>query len=251
MQVQVFEGAAQATHAAADRLIEELRKPETRNVMLAGGNTPLKLYGEVASRRPRIHHVNIYALDEYVGVPTDDPRNCANLLRRTVVEAWGIAGAQYYCLSSSETKAAESIIEHEQTILDYGGLDLAVLGLGQNAHIGFNEPGGEIDSIGRVLALSAISVEANRQWFGGEYAPDQGVTTGMKTILSARVILLLAFGAHKAGAVAGMLEGPQTPSCPASYLGSRPNVLVFLDSRAAGRLANASIACASPEAKAD
>lgn len=204
--------------------------------MVAGGRTPLGLYDNVARRKLPLSRLNIFALDEYLGVPNDEPRSCANLLRRTVVQAWGVPAVQYYCLTSCEDLGAASIAQHEETIRALGGLDLVILGLGQNGHIGFNEPGSEADSIGRVLSLSPISVEANRQWFHGDYAPTRGVTVGMRTILSARSVLLLAFGLAKAVAVAAMLEGPETSSCPASYLRGHASALVFLDHQAAARL---------------
>ena len=111
-----------------------------------------------------------------------------------------------------------------------------ILGLGQNGHLGFNEPGSAENSTARVLELDAISVEANRTWFGGDYAPARGVTVGMKTILAARRILLLAYGPHKAAAAEMMIRGPRTPKCPASLLQGHPQVEIILDHAAAQRL---------------
>jgi glucosamine-6-phosphate deaminase len=239
MRIRVEPNAAQATTAAADWLIERLLRPETRNVMVAGGNTPLALYAEVAARKPRLHHVNVFVLDEYLGVPEHEPRSCSNLLRRAVVEAWGIPHEQYHWISSNEHAAAASIADHERAILASGGLDLVILGLGRNGHIGFNEPGSPPNAAGRIVSLSPTSVEANRQWFGGDFAPSRGVTTGMQTILSAKTILLLAFGSHKAQAVAGTIEGPQDSACPASFLQAHSDALVLLDQEAAAGLARA------------
>ncbi|MFP6646228.1 MAG: 6-phosphogluconolactonase [Candidatus Latescibacterota bacterium] len=122
------------------------------------------------------------------------------------------------------------------TIRLAGGLDVLVLGLGKNAHIGFNEPGSDADSIGRVLPLTPTSIDANREWFGDEHAPDMGVTTGMKTLLEAKTILLLAFGAAKSTAVEAMLDGPPTPACPASFLQVHPDTHIFIDTAAAACL---------------
>jgi glucosamine-6-phosphate deaminase len=228
--------AALATMLAANELIERLLAPDTRNVMVAGGNTPLALYAAVADRCPRLAHLNIFALDEYVGVPSSDPDNCANLIRRCVVEPWGVPPDQYFSISSHESEAQHSIADHERRIHELGGLDLVILGLGRNGHIGFNEPGSLPDSVGRVVSLSPISVQANREWFRGKYAPPTGATTGMRTILSAKGVWLLAFGSHKAQAVAAMVEGPIDPACPASYLQSHAGAVVFLDYRAAAHL---------------
>jgi glucosamine-6-phosphate deaminase len=235
-----------ANQAAADLLWGWLTAPETRNVMVAAGNTPLELYRIIGERRSKdgsagkssspIGHLNIFMLDEYVGVPRDEPRNCANLLRRSVVEAWGIPAAQYYTVSSEERDALESVRAHERNIRQSGGLDVIILGLGQNGHLGFNEPGSAEDSEARMLDLQPVSIEANRQWFGGDYAPAKGATVGLKTILGARHVIVLAYGSHKTAAVAAMVEGQRGPACPASFLQGHPETHLFLDTAAAAGL---------------
>jgi glucosamine-6-phosphate deaminase len=234
MKLSIHPDPACANAAAADYLAGVLTSPGVRNVMLAGGNTPIELYRRVGERKLPLTHLTVFALDEYVGVPLEDPRNCANLIRRTAAEPWGVPGDRYFSISSLEEDALASVQCHEQRIEDAGGLDMLVLGLGQNAHLGFNEPGSPEDSVGRVLDLDPISVEANGKWFGGDYAPARGVTVGMKTVLAARRVLLLAFGAHKTASVAAMLNGPRTEQCPASLLQGHANARIFLDEAAAG-----------------
>ena len=236
MKIQIFGTASLATKAATDWLATRLIQPETRNVMVAGGNTPLSLYAQVAQRDLLLSHLNVFALDEYVGVPKEEHRNCANLIRQAVVRTWKIPTHQYHPVSSCKAEAAASIADHEKKIESLGGLDLVILGLGRNGHVGFNEPGSEPQSVGRVVPLSEISVKANHEWFGGVYAPSLGVTTGMRTILAARCVVLLAFSEQKADAVFKMIKGSQTASCPASYLQDHPNAFVFLDELAADRL---------------
>lgn len=236
MNIYLFDTAASATRVAADWFAEQLTRTVNTNVMVAGGNTPLALYREIAARKLALSRLHIFALDEYVGVPAADSRNCANLIRRTVVEAWGISADHFHHLISTEAEARAGIADYEQQIRKPGGLDLLVLGLGRNGHVGFNEPGSALDSVGRVLDLDAASVEANRQWFGGDYAPSTGVTIGISTVLLAREILLLAFGTEKAAAVAAMIEGPQCAECPASWLQRHANVHVYLDLPAAAKL---------------
>jgi glucosamine-6-phosphate deaminase len=236
MNLSIHSDAGHANAAAADTLAEWLGSPRTRNVMVAAGNSPLELYRRIGERRPDLSHLNVFALDEYVGVPLEEPRNCANLLRRTVGEAWGVPSAQFHVVSSLEKDALNSVIEHERRITAAGGLDVIILGLGQNGHLGFNEPGSAENSVGRLLDLETISIEANRKWFGGDYAPAKGVTVGLKTILGARRTLILAFGSHKTSAVKGMVEGPRGEHNPASFLQGLPEVHVFLDDAAAATL---------------
>ena len=236
MKICVHQDANTANAAATDCLADWLTHPSTHNVMVAGGNTPLELYRRIAERRLRLSHLNVFALDEYVGVPLDEPRNCANLLRRSVVEAWGIPSAQFFAVSSLAQDARASVREHERRIANAGGLDVIVLGLGQNGHLGFNEPGSAADSDGRVLDLAPSSIKANRKWFGGQYAPAQGATVGLKTILAARHVLVMAYGPHKAVAAREMIQGSRSASCPASFLQNHPDTQVFVDKAAAAQL---------------
>jgi len=205
--------------------------------MLAAGNTPLDLYGRIGERGLSLSHLHIFSLDEYVGVPLEEPRNCANIIRQTAIQPWAVPESQYHYVSSLDEDALSTVEQHEQLIEATGGLDLIVLGLGQNGHLGFNEPGSEEDSKARVLDLDPISVEANRKWFHGRYAPARGATVGMHTILAARRVLILAFGSHKTRAVQAMLEGPRSTVCPASLLQGHAHVHVFIDLEAAKGLA--------------
>lgn len=225
-----------ANAAAANLLAGWLTEPGVRTLMVAGGNSPLDLYRRVSERRLALPHLKVFTLDEYVGVPREDPRNCANLLRRSVAEAWGISPDRFFDLSSCEQEAAASLVSHEKRIVEEGGLDVIVLGLGQNGHLGFNEPGSVSDSPGRMLDLDVISIEANRKWFSGDYAPAKGVTVGLKTILAARRVVILAYGPHKTTATRTMVDGPMNDHCPASFLQSHPCVHAFLDREAAAAL---------------
>lgn len=234
MNVSVHPSADASNAAAADCLAAWLTQPDTRTVMVAAGNTPLELYRRVSGKGLNLGHLTVFALDEYVGVPRTEPRNCANLLRRSVAEVWRIPADRFHTVSSEAHDALQSIRTHEERIARAGGLDVLILGLGQNGHLGFNEPGSDPTSRARVLDLESISIEANRKWFGGDYAPSSGVTVGMDTILAARRILILAHGPHKTAAVAAMLRGPIHPTCPASYLRTHSDVSVFLDTAAAG-----------------
>ncbi len=237
MKTLIHPKADSANAVAAVLLGDWLTQPGVHNVMLAAGNTPLELYRRVGERRLPLAHLQVFALDEYVGVPREEPRNCANLIRRTAVEPWGVPPDRYFNVSSLEAEALASVTAHERRIEAEGGLDVIVLGLGQNGHLGFNEPGSAEDSSARVLELETISIEANRKWFGGDYAPAKGVTVGMKTILAARRVLVLAYGAHKTAAVKAMVEGVRSPACPASLLQRHPDVTLFLDPAAAAGLA--------------
>jgi glucosamine-6-phosphate deaminase len=235
MRVHIHPDAHGASCAAADQLTEWLTASGTRTLVAAAGNSPLHLYRLIAGRKLALPDLHVFALDEYVGVPPDEPRNCAHLLRRTVADAWGIPADRYHAVSSNPALAEQSIRDHEAKLAAFGGPDVVVLGLGKNGHLGFNEPGSDPDSTGRVLDLEPISVQANTEWFGGDHAPDQGVTLGLKTLLAAKHVLVVAFGPAKADAVARALSGVEDVRCPASYLVRCRDVHFFFDRAAAGQ----------------
>ena len=241
VNISIHANADHANATAAECLSDWLTQSSTRNVMVAAGNTPLELYRRISERGLKLSRLHVFALDEYVGVPLDEPRNCANLLRRSVTEAWGVPSAQFFVVSSIEDDALASVKEHERRIEKLGGLDVIVLGLGQNGHLGFNEPGSGENSSGRVLDLDPVSIEANRKWFGGDYAPAKGVTVGLKAILATRHVLIMAYGTHKTAAVKAMVEGPRSPQCPASFLQDHPDTHAFLDEIAAAGINLASL----------
>lgn len=236
MHLSIHHDSDAANAAAAARLSKWLTSPGIRHVMLAGGNSPIQLYGLIANLHLRLDHLQLFVLDEYVGVPDDEPRNCANLIRRTAALPWGVPSAQYFTVRSNAAEAAASVQAHEARIEAAGGLDVIVLGLGQNGHLGFNEPGSPEDSRARLVDLEPISIAANRQWFQGDYAPTRGATVGLRTILAARHVLVLAYGPHKSAAVEAMVRGLRSPNCPASLLQGHPSVHLVLDEAAAHRL---------------
>ncbi len=240
MNIRIHETQEAAAQAAAAQLGKWLTLPGTRNVMVAGGNSPLDLYARVAALRLSLHHLRVFMLDEYVGVPAAHPRNCANLLHRSVVDAWRIPGAQYHRIRPEPDLALASVLAHERAIDAAGGLDVLILGLGQNGHLGFNEPGSPPDSTARLVPLQPISIEANRRWFEGAHAPDTGVTVGLKTLLAARHILVLAFGPHKVRAVTAAIEKAPCADCPASFLQRHSETWIHLDAAAAEGLTHVS-----------
>jgi glucosamine-6-phosphate deaminase len=236
MTIRILPDASAASRAAAELLSLWLTAAGVTTLVAAAGNSPRELYRLVAGRGLALDRLHVFALDEYVGVPPEDSRTCANLLRRELAVAWGIPEGRYHSLSSRPDQAAASLRDHEQRLDHLGGIDVLVLGLGRNGHLGFNEPGSAPDCPGRVLELEPVSVEANARWFGGEYAPDRGVTLGLRDLLAARRVLVVAFGAEKAAAVRRAVVDPPAPECPASWLQGHREAFWFLDDAAAAHL---------------
>lgn len=225
--------AARFARASLDGLMALAARYEHPVVGLPTGRTPVGLYGELA-RLAAGGHADVrtwrpFAIDEYVGTRNHP---CSN--RAFFVRHWnpisGAAAVQQFDPEAVEPEAEAS--RFTGWLAKAGGLDIAVLGIGMNGHVAFNEPGSVRDSTARVVALHSESRASAAACWGDE-TPTRGLTLGLAELLAAPSVLLLADGAPKAGIVARALLGPISPDCPASFLQEHPDVTVILDEAAA------------------
>ncbi len=241
MRVIIERDAGAVALGAASRVADLIRRSSGCVLGLPTGSTPLPFYCELV----RLHReeglsfarVVSFNLDEYVGLPPDHPASFARYMDRELFDHVGIDPANTHRLDGNAEDLEAACDDYEDAIRDAGGIDLVILGIGVNGHIGFNEPGSSFDSRTRVTTLTPETLEANAAAFGGpEEVPRLGITIGVGTILEARTCLLLATGEHKAAAVRDTIEGPVTPQVPASALQLHPEAIVMLDEPAASRL---------------
>jgi glucosamine-6-phosphate deaminase len=225
--------------AIVARLIQE--KP-TAVLGLCTGNTPLHLYRELI----RLHRENgldfsrisTFNLDEYIGLSPDDPASYHSFMQRHLFSHINVPPSQIHIPDGLAKDVAASCAQYEESISRAGGIDLQLLGIGVDGHIGFNEPSSSLSSRTRIKTLTERTRQSNARSFGHvDRVPRHVVTMGLGTILGAGSCLLLAFGNEKAGAVAEMVEGPVTASLPASVLQLHRHVQVVLDEAAASKLA--------------
>jgi glucosamine-6-phosphate deaminase len=183
--------------------------------------------------------VRIFSLDEFLGLPQDSPNSFYAFYRRHLLDHINANPAHVHLLNGEAEKEIGSYCEsYERMIREQGGIDLQILGIGRNGHLGFNEPGSSLRSRTRMTLLSDATKRVNGRQFKGETPPEWAVTMGLGTILEARVLLLVAFGEEKATAVAKGLEGPVTASVPASAVQLHSTPILVLDRKAASRLKN-------------
>lgn len=211
--------------AAADLIAAQVQQKPDSTLLVATGNTPIPAYQELARRvrdgRANLSRVKAAQLDEYVGLAENDPRSLWTWMERAFVHPLGI----------KQVIRLQDPAEYDATLAAAGGIDLAILGLGPNGHLGFNEPPSGPDAPTRVLDLSPESLESNKVYWPGLAVPRAAITTGMTQILAARQVLLLVSGAHKRDMLHQALSGPETPDLPASYL-RRTSLTVIADEAA-------------------
>ncbi|WP_213996043.1 glucosamine-6-phosphate deaminase [Arsukibacterium sp.] len=243
MQIVILPTADDVAAYGAQLFIRQLTDKPQSVLGLATGSTPLALYRLLirACQQQEVSFANAktFNLDEYLGLPADHPQSYRYFMQQHLFNAIDIVPANTAVPDGSATDPVAACQRYEQQIADAGGIDLQLLGLGRNGHIGFNEPSSGLRSRTRIKTLTPATIADNARFFApGEYQPHLSITMGIGTILDARKVLLLATGANKAAAVKAMIEGPLTAACPASALQLHEQAIVVLDEAAAADLSD-------------
>lgn len=242
-EVVVVESQDAAGELAADSILDLIAGKPDAVLGLATGSTPLALYRALASkvvaRSVDVSQVRGFALDEYVGLPAGHPESYRSVITREVVQPLGLDPSRVHVPNGALDGIERAGADYEAAIVAAGGVDVQILGIGTDGHLGFNEPGSSFASLTRVKTLTEQTRRDNARFFASEdEVPVHCITQGLGTILRARHLILLAFGAGKADAVAGAIEGPLSASNPGSAIQLHPHATVFVDDAAAGRLEN-------------
>jgi glucosamine-6-phosphate deaminase len=229
-----------ADAVAAFMLARVLRKPEAV-LGLATGQTPRRVYARlieaVVHGQASFSSITTFNLDEYCGLSAQHPDSFAAYMHRELFSRTDFPPAQINLIDGAASDEGVEAQRYGGLLQNIGGVDLQLLGLGSNGHIGFNEPGSGIASRVRVVDLSTETLAANKPTLiASDSVPPRAITMGIADILDAREIVMLATGAAKANAVYRCLEQPPTDDCPGSHLAGHGNVHWFLDSAAAALL---------------
>lgn len=233
MNVLVFKNAEEATEKAYD-IFKKSFENGLKTLGLATGSTPLTLYEKIRTSGWDVSHVTTVNLDEYVGLSPDNPQSYNYYMQEELFKYMNFKSTN---LPNGMAEDLQEECERYEQILKENPVDLQILGIGPNGHIGFNEPGTPFDSITHVVELAPSTREANKRFFDKEEeVPTKAITMGISSIMNAKEIILLAFGPRKADAVRKMVEGPVTSDCPASVLQNHDHAWIILDEGSAGKL---------------
>jgi glucosamine-6-phosphate deaminase len=240
VRIIVLPTARDAAEVGAAVIAERVRSNPATVLGVATGSSPQPLYAALAERAAAgldFGAVTGFALDEYVGIDPAHPESYHSVLERDVVTPLGMR-PEAMNVPDGLGDPAVAGAAYDAAIAAAGGVDLQILGIGANGHLGFNEPGSSFASRTREVTLTAQTRDDNRRFFDGDLdaVPLSAMTQGIGTILEARSLLLVANGSAKAEAIAAALEGPQTASCPTSAVQLHPDVTILLDSDAAALL---------------
>ncbi len=237
----IIQPSAEAAAGIAAKVIAKLIRENPNAVLgLATGSTPLPLYRALIAMDLDWSKVVTFNLDEYIGIPRDHAQSYHTFMWENLFQHVNIREENVHIPDGNADDIPQFCREYEESIRLAGGIDIQVLGIGTDGHIGFNEPTSSLASRTRIKSLTKQTCEDNARFFGSvEAVPMHVITMGIGTIMEARQNILLAFGANKANAIAGAVEGPITSVNPASILQMHPVVKVCIDEAAAGELERA------------
>ena len=241
MEVVVLPTVEDGAELVTEAIARLLHRTPSAVLGLATGSSPLHVYRRLVDRtrrgEVRFARASAFLLDEYVGLPADHPQCYRSVIRRELTDAVGLAPDAVHGLDGTAADPVAECARYEQALAAAGGVDLQLLGIGTNGHLGFNEPGSSLASRTRLKTLTRQTRQDNARFFSSpDDVPRHVLTQGLGTIRDAAHLVLLASGEGKAAAVAAAVEGPVSASCPASVLQLHPHVSVVLDEAAAGRL---------------
>jgi glucosamine-6-phosphate deaminase len=230
MEIVIQPSAEAATRVAARLLGGLIRQKPAAVLGLATGSTPLALYRALIGLGLDWQQITTFNLDEYVGISPRHPQSYHHFMWENLFRHVNVAAENVNIPDGLARDIPAFCERYEEKIRAAGGIDLQLLGIGTDGHIGFNEPTSSLSSRTRIKTLTPQTRRDNARFFGSEAeVPHHCITMGIGTIMAARHCVLLAFGRHKARAIAEAVEGPVTAMNPASGLQLHPRVTVFLD----------------------
>lgn len=241
-RVHIFPNDRAAARALARRIVAALAANPRLVLGLPTGKTPVGFYHELAAIAASGHadfsQARTFNLDEFVGIPTTHPGSYRQFMEHHLFGRVNLRPENIHFLDGSAPDPEAECLRYESAIEDAGGIDIQILGIGTNGHIGFNEPAPELHAHSHRVKLRPETRRSNAALFGGDShaVPTEALSMGMATILQARAIVLLATGRSKAGCIERLVNGPITTALPASFLQLHRDVDVMIDEPAAERL---------------
>ena len=218
----------------AFELIKEGMNNGAKVLGLATGSTPETLYKEMTASDVDFTEMTSVNLDQYVGLGGEDEQSYRYFMNKHLFDKKPFKETFVPNGKAEDLDAASA--EYEK-IIDAHPVDIQILGIGQNGHIGFNEPGTPLDSLTHVVELTESTINANKRYFDKvEDVPTRAVSMGIGSIMKGKKMILMAYGEAKAEAIKGMIDGPVTTDMPASALQNHQDVVVIIDDAAASKL---------------
>lgn len=240
MKLTVFDDHTELSFEAARIICDQIKAKPDSVICFASGETPLSAYSLfitlMMAEQIDYEHFTLIGLDEWVGVPPENHGSCAWFLRTNVINPLNLLPGQYRLFDGMTSDLPGECAAMDEFISERGGLDLIVVGIGMNGHIGFNEPGVSPDLYSHVIELDEITSTVGQKYFKEETRLTKGITLGISNLREAKTAMLLASGERKAPIMKATLEGEISMEVPATVMREYSNGLVLIDQKAASLL---------------
>ena len=240
MRVIELENAVKISEQAAEIIIKQVNKKPDSVIGFATGASPVETYKRIIESYEKgevsLKHITTFNLDEYVGLSRENVNSYYYFMKDNLFGKTDVDFERVNFLSGQVDNIEEECARYSAKIRESGGIDIQILGIGTNGHIGFNEPADAFTDESFKVTLTQSTIDSNQKYFGEVPMPRYALTMGIGSIMRAKKILLIATGASKAEAIKGMIKGGVTPRLPASVLNEHSDVIVMLDKETASLL---------------
>lgn len=243
MKLEIFDNYEGLSLRAAKEIIGAIQRKPSAVFCLATGDSPKRTYelltNEVTQSGVDFSKAHFIGLDEWVGIPPSNPGSCHYYLDTNVFRPLGISAARIHLFDALSKDLPNECQSMDETIRRLGGIDLMLVGIGMNGHVGFNEPGVSPNLYSHVIHLDEMTQNVGQKYFNGAVVLKQGITLGLKHFLETKLVLLVANGEKKAAIIKRSLEENISENLPATFIRKHANSKVFIDSAAASKLIKA------------
>jgi glucosamine-6-phosphate deaminase len=230
MKINVSKNYEELCKKVAHFIVDDIKELSSPLLCLAGGDTPIGVYKNFVESRADFNKAQFIGLDEWVGLDGADSGSCRFTLEESLYRPLNIEETKIQFFDGKASDLSRQCDETNQFIESNGPIDIALLGIGMNGHVGFNEPGSSLGSICRVVSLDEMTQTVGQKYFKTEQKLNQGITLGLKQILEARTVVLIASGEKKKPIIKELLADKEfNPSIPVSSLWQHPNCHLFAD----------------------
>lgn len=240
MHIVVCKDYEEMSRRAAEIVAEQVKKRPDGLISFPGGDTPLGIVHVFADMvnegKVDISRTHYVSLDEWVGLSNEDEGSCGLFNQQNLLSRLQHPFAGTHIINGAAEDIESERVALNDYISQYGPLDVSVLGIGMNGHLGFNENGVDFDLDAHIIPLSETTLKVMTKYFGEKFHPTHGISQGIRQIMAAKTVILIANGAHKAEILKKAVHGPVTNEVPASVLQNHPNCYVVADEAAAALL---------------
>ncbi len=242
MELKIFNSYESLSEAAANLVLQQVQEKPGSVFCFASGDSPKLAYRLLAEKakttKTSFDQCTMFGLDEWLGIPPSNTGSCAYFLQQHLVVPLGLKSNQVHLFDAMTPDLSAACDTMNRLVEENGGIDLMLVGVGMNGHVGFNEPGADAAADAHVVDLDATTLTVGQKYFNDVVPATRGITMGLQQVMQSKKLLMMANGTKKAPVISLTLEGAISNQVPASFIRQHAGGIVMIDEQAAGALKN-------------